>query len=126
MGEIMSKRLDVMQWMIVLMVIILISRLGYLQVVQGSQYAKLSDGNRIRIIPIKAPRGIFSDRNGVPLVSKRPSFTVTIGTFSNPISDSVVIKLSEILNMKVEDIRAKLIDILDLLLSPFRYSLTSV
>ena len=108
MGGIMLKRLDIMQWMIVLMFLVLISRLGYLQVAQGQQYAPLSDGNRIRIIPIKAPRGILSDRNGVPLVSQRPNFTVTIATFSNSVPDSVITKLSEILAMKVEDIRAKI------------------
>jgi penicillin-binding protein 2 len=68
----------------------------------------LADGNRIRIIPIKASRGIFYDRNGVPLVSKRPSFAVMIATLSNSMSDAVVTKLSAILDMKAEEIQAKI------------------
>jgi len=106
--DIMSKRLNVMQWIIVIVFVALVSRLDYLQVVQGQHYVQLADGNRIRIIPIKAPRGIFYDRNGVLLVSQRPNFAVTVATFSNSIPDAVVIKLGEILDMKEEDIRAKI------------------
>ncbi len=108
MGEVMVKRLDTIKWMIILIFMVLISRLGYLQVAQGQHYARLADGNRIRIIPIKAPRGIFYDRNGIPLVSKRPSFAVTVAAFSNSMPDSVITKLSEILDMKAEEIRSKI------------------
>ncbi|WP_037592037.1 penicillin-binding protein 2 [Sporomusa ovata] len=104
----MSKRLNIMQWVVVFIVVALISRLGYLQVIQGQNYARLADGNRIRIIPIAAPRGIFYDRNGIPLVSKRPSFAVTVTTFSHSIQDSVITNLSKTLDMKVEEIRAKI------------------
>ena len=104
----MVKRLDVIKVMIILIFMTLTSRLGYLQIAQGQHYAQLADGNRIRIIPIKAPRGIFYDRNGVALVSNRPSFEVTIETFSHSIPDSVIAKLSEILNMKKDEIWAKI------------------
>jgi len=104
----MMKRLNVIKWVVILIFIVLISRLGYLQIVQGRYYVRLSDGNRIRVISIKASRGIFYDRNGVPLVSKRPSFSVVVANLSHPIPDSVIIKLSNLLDMKPEDIRAKI------------------
>ena len=108
MGEVMVRRLDVMKWLILLVFAVLISRLGYLQVVQGQHYVRLSDGNRIRIVSIKAPRGIFYDRNGVPLVSKRPSFAVTVATGSSPIPDAEMAALSRILDMDVAEIRGKI------------------
>ena len=108
MDEFMPKRLNIMQWIVVVIVVALISRFGYLQVIQGQHYARLADGNRIRIIPIRASRGIFYDRNGVPLVSIRPSFAVTVTTFSHSIQDSVITNLSKTLDMKVEEIRAKI------------------
>ncbi|XER08024.1 Peptidoglycan D,D-transpeptidase MrdA [Sporomusa rhizae] len=108
MGEVMVRRLDVMKWLILLVFAVLISRLGYLQVVQGQHYVRLSDGNRIRIVPIQAPRGIFYDRNGVPLVSKRPSFAVTVATGSSPIPDAEMAALSRILAMDVAEISGKI------------------
>lgn len=107
-GEVMVRRLDVMKWLILLVFAVLISRLGYLQVVQGQHYMRLADGNRIRIVPIKAPRGIFYDRNGVPLVSKRPSFAVTVATGSSPIPDAEMAALSRILEMDAAEISGKI------------------
>lgn len=107
-GEVMVRRLDVMKWLILLVFAVLISRLGYLQVVQGQHYVRLADGNRIRIVPIKAPRGIFYDRNGVPLVSKRPSFAVTVATGSSPIPDAEMAALSRILAMDAAEISGKI------------------
>ncbi len=43
-------------------------RLFLLQIINGFSYRQLSDVNRTKTITIPAPRGIFTDRNGVPLV----------------------------------------------------------
>lgn len=103
-----TYRLDILGMIVVLVFISLISRLGYLQVAQGKFYEDLADGNRIRLIPIMAPRGIFYDRNGVALVSNRPGFAVSLLPITGPVPDEVIHKLSEILNMSVVDIQNKL------------------
>ncbi|MCL4387213.1 penicillin-binding transpeptidase domain-containing protein [Patescibacteria group bacterium] len=54
--------------------VLLFSRLFYLQVLQGSKYRLLSNSNRIRTVIVHAPRGIIFDRNGVPLVFNIPGF----------------------------------------------------
>lgn len=102
-----SQRIDVMVFIVFLVFVALVSRLGYLQVVQGKYYERLADGNRIRLIPIMATRGIFYDRNGVTLVSNRPGFTVSLMPISGPISDEVVMKLSAMLGIDSEEIKAK-------------------
>ncbi len=56
----------------------LIVGLGYTQIVKGPYYERLSESNRIRLIPIPAPRGDILDRNGASLVSTRPSFNACI------------------------------------------------
>ncbi len=53
---------------------IVIFRLFFVQVVQGSYYRTLSDTNRIKTIVIHAPRGVIFDRNGKPLVFNVPGF----------------------------------------------------
>ncbi len=58
---------------------LLLIRLFFLQVVQGSYYRELSDSNRIRTKVVHAPRGIIVDRNGVPLVFNVPGFRMIEG-----------------------------------------------
>lgn len=56
---------------------VLVTRLFFLQVVQGSYYRMLSDGNRVKTVVVHAPRGVIFDRNGEPLVFNVPGFRQT-------------------------------------------------
>lgn len=60
-------------------VVLLLTRLLYLQFFQGSYYRALSDSNRIKTTTIHAPRGIIFDRNKVPLVYNIPGFRQIVG-----------------------------------------------
>ena len=53
-------------------------RLYYLQVVKGEYYSERAENQRIRLIPIPAPRGAIFDRNGKILVDSRPTYNVTL------------------------------------------------
>jgi penicillin-binding protein 2 len=53
-------------------------RLYYLQIVKGEHYAERAENQRIRHIPIPAPRGAIFDRNGNILVDSRPTFSVVL------------------------------------------------
>lgn len=100
-------RIEILGFVVIFIFIILVGRLGYLQMAQGQYYERLADGNRIRLIPIMAPRGVFYDRNGVMLVSNRPGFTVSLLSISGPVPDAVLDKLAGILSMDVREIKAK-------------------
>lgn len=102
-----DNRLEVLGIIIILVFVALISRLGYLQVVQGKYYGEKADGNRIRIIPTMAPRGIFFDRNGMPLVSNLPGFTVALLPVNGVIPEEIIVKLAGILKMNVDEIKVK-------------------
>ena len=52
----------------------LITRLVFLQVLQGERYTFLSENNRIRIKRVPGTRGMIFDRQGQLLVDSRPSF----------------------------------------------------
>ena len=47
--------------------LLLVGRLVWLQVVRYDYYTDLSQGNRVRIEPLPAPRGIIYDRQGLIL-----------------------------------------------------------
>ncbi|HHV78352.1 MAG TPA: penicillin-binding protein 2 [Firmicutes bacterium] len=76
--EEIQKRLAVFLILLLVMTSILSLRLVGLQLVNGEKYEKLSVGNKLRVIPLQAPRGDILDRNLQPLASSRPAFSVSI------------------------------------------------
>lgn len=63
---------------IFLLTLLMLGRLFWLQIVHGQEYRDIADGNRIRILPIKADRGLIYDRNLQPLVKNRPAFSLVV------------------------------------------------
>src|SRR2546427_1311357 len=49
-----------------------------LQVIDADKYTSLAERNRVRYIPVIAPRGRMLDREGRVLVDNRPSFSVLL------------------------------------------------
>jgi penicillin-binding protein 2 len=71
-------RLHIIQGIIVLLLGILSVRLYVLQVVNGSKYAEVAENQRIRLLPIPAPRGVIFDRDGNVIVDSRPIYSVIL------------------------------------------------
>lgn len=92
-----------------LIIFVLFSRLAYLQIAEGEYYKALADGNRIRLVPAMAPRGLFYDRNGKLLVSNRPGFTVSLLPLTGTVSEQVMDNLSKLLGVSKEEIQAKIL-----------------
>jgi len=59
-------------------------RLWYLQVLSGDQYVQQADANRVRDIPIPAPRGEILDRYGKPLAISTVANAVQIDPSEMP------------------------------------------
>jgi len=84
---------------------LVLMRLFFLQVLQGQRYRELSEGNRIRVEVLTAPRGEVRDRKGRLLADCVPSFTVTLDPFDkaytrNPAHiDSTLARLGPILGV---------------------------
>lgn len=103
-----ANRLNFLGVVFLLVIVILITRVGYLQLYDGQHYAELAEGNRIRIIPTIAPRGTFFDRNGQLLVTNRPGFTVSLLPLTEPISAEVIGRVSKLLDVPVEEIQRRI------------------
>jgi penicillin-binding protein 2 len=86
----------------------LTTRLFYLQVVSGGQFAALSEGNRTAFQSIPSSRGLIFDRAGKPLVTNVPTFVVKIRPVDLPEErrDEVVSRLAALLAMDPADINA--------------------
>jgi penicillin-binding protein 2 len=68
-----TYKLTIVQYVIVAILLVLLSGLWRLQVVGASNYRVLAEQNRIRKVPILAPRGKLFDRDGRLLVDNYPS-----------------------------------------------------
>ena len=71
-------RLTAVQYIVLAIFMILAYGLWRLQVVQSDMYATLAEKNRVRNVPILAPRGMILDREGRIIVRNYPSFTALL------------------------------------------------
>ncbi|MBU0732260.1 penicillin-binding protein 2 [Patescibacteria group bacterium] len=90
---------------------ILIGRLLFLQVVHGEEYREMSEGNRIRIQTVKAPRGIVYDRNNKSLVKNIPNFQIKITPMDLPPEradrEKIYHRLAIITGISLDEIESK-------------------
>jgi penicillin-binding protein 2 len=76
--KIPQGRLALVSYLSVALVVTLLIGFWKLQVVQSGHFADLAERNRIRYIPIIAPRGAMLDREGRVLVDSYPSFSILL------------------------------------------------
>jgi len=103
-----TRRLRVLNAIIVALISVLVGRLWQIQVLQGRQFLRLSEENRIRDYTITAPRGVIYDRKGRPLVSNRPSFTVAILPLELIEPVKVLPHLAALIGLPIEEIRGRI------------------
>src|SRR5207344_2947994 len=58
--------------------LLLIGRLVLLQIIRYDYYTELAQGNRARLEPIPANRGLILDRNGAVLAENQPSYQLEL------------------------------------------------
>lgn len=109
MSKAMQKRIRVFITLVVSIFIILSSRLAYLQIIQYDYYWNRAENNRLRIMPVTAPRGEIYDRKGEQLVTNRPGFTVSLVDLGSGYSDETISYLSRLLEMDEQEINEKIL-----------------
>ena len=106
--SVVRNRITILFTIILLLVLILVARLGYLQIHQYQRFSTLAQNNRIDISPLPPIRGLIFDRNGEILADNLKAYNL------------------EILPDKVEDMDSllrelgQLIELTDAHLKPFR------
>jgi|LSQX01.3.fsa_nt_gb penicillin-binding protein 2 len=108
MSKAMLRRIRVFITLVVLIFIILSSRLAYLQIIRYDYYWNRAENNRLRIMPVTAPRGEIYDRKGEQLVTNRPGFTVSLVDLGSGYSDETISYLSRLLEMDEQEINEKI------------------
>ena len=86
-----------------LMIVALIARLYYLQVIQYEYHSTLSENNRVHVQPIPPTRGLIFDRNGVVVADNRPSFSLSMTRERAGNWQQVLDVIVEVLELTPED-----------------------
>ena len=76
--KVSAIRLTAAQYIILSVFLVLAYGLWRLQVMQSDYYSLAAEKNRIRNVPILAPRGKIVDREGRPIVDNYPSFSALL------------------------------------------------
>src|SRR6266704_2388642 len=76
--KVSAIRLTAVQYIILAVFLVLAYGLWRLQVMQSGKYAQLAEQNRVRNVPILAPRGKILDREGRIIVDNYPSFSALL------------------------------------------------
>jgi penicillin-binding protein 2 len=74
----LGARVGTIQVIAFILLTLLGVRLYFLQIVKGEYYNDRAESQRVRFIPIPAPRGAIFDRNGKLLVDSRPTYNVVL------------------------------------------------
>jgi len=103
-----QTRLAVVSYIIVGMIGLLLLGFWKLQVIDSDKYGQMAEQNRVRSIPIIAPRGRMLDRDGRVLVDNRPSFSVLLLRDDPKLVEQYLPAISDGLGISVDDLHDQL------------------
>jgi penicillin-binding protein 2 len=100
-----TARLEVIQYGIVGMFVLLALTFWYLEVIQHQKYWEEAENNHQRTLALRAPRGILFDREGHVLVENRDSFNISIVREHTKDLDRTIRLLARVTGVDEADVR---------------------
>ncbi len=101
-------RLAVASYIIVGMIGVLLLGFWKLQVIDADKYGSMAERNRVRYIPVIAPRGRMLDRDGRVLVDNRPAFSVLLLRDDPALVEKYLPRISDGLGIPLDDLQDQL------------------
>ncbi|MFT5390216.1 MAG: penicillin-binding protein 2 [Gammaproteobacteria bacterium] len=87
-----------------LALLVMLIRIGDLQIAQYEAFKTRSHNNRVKIVPVPPTRGLIRDRNGVLLAHNVPTYTLEVVPESVPDLDVMLTGLAELVALSPEGI----------------------
>jgi len=103
-----TERLTVVSYVIVGVISLLLFGFWKLQIIDSDRYAQMAERNRVRSIPIIAPRGSMLDREGRVLVDNYPSFSVLLLRDAPEQVEKLLPQIADGMNMTLEDVKQQI------------------
>lgn len=102
------RRVRILSGLAVVVLALIGASFWSVQVVHGDYYRNLAENNRLRKLPVRAPRGLIYDREGRLMVENVPSYDLLIDRSRALDLDDSVRFASEILERPEEELRRAL------------------
>src|ERR1700736_3825127 len=106
--KVSALRLTAVQYIVLLIFLFLAYGLWKLQVMQSGKYAQLAEQNRVRNVPILAPRGKILDREGRIIVDNYPSFSALLLRDSTRDLNADAEAIAKGLHLNTEEVRQRI------------------
>ena len=106
--RVLQRRLTVVQGLLAVVMVFLAGYFWHLQVVRGRFYRELAESNRLRTLPIPAPRGPLFDRGGRILAENRSSFNVVVTSENRDDLYEALDKLSAVMDFDPAQVQEQL------------------
>src|ERR1700692_4911441 len=103
-----TERLAVVSYVIVGVISLLLFGFWKLQIIDSDRYSQMAERNRVRSIPIIAPRGSMLDREGRVLVDSYPSFSVLLLRAHPGQVERLLPQIAEGLSMTLEELKQEI------------------
>lgn len=104
----LTRRLPLLRLSFVAAIVAIGSAYWFVQVVHGGHYRELAENNRLRKVPVKAPRGLIYDREGRLLVDNVPSYELYLDRSQTSDVGSSLRHAAAILGRPVEELETDL------------------
>lgn len=89
---------------IILLVMVLVLRLFYLQVVRHDHFITLSQSNRVKVLPIPPIRGLIFSRDNILVADNQPSFSLELIPEQIESLDNTIAQLSGLIDIDEESV----------------------
>lgn len=89
---------------VVLMMLLLLGRMLYLQVVHHKHYETRARANQISLLPVPPVRGLILDRNGIVLAQNYPAYTLEVTPEQVKDMDATLKRVAELVKLTDNDI----------------------
>ena len=90
---------------VAVMLLILLLRFFYLQVIRHNYFHTMAESNRIYVVPIVPNRGLILDRNGVVMAQNYSGYTLEIAPPKVADMDALIAELSKLVDITPRDIK---------------------
>lgn len=104
----LQRRLLYLRLGLLLGLLLLSTRLWYLQVVKGAYYRDLSEQNRVRTLDLKPARGLIFDRRGELLANNVPSFNLYLTLEDIRDRDGLAASIEELIGLPRTETKKRL------------------